>query len=161
MRKNELLALEWEDVDFERRIIKIGPKDGWSPKGKRPREIPINDELIEVLLELGRESKGSYVLEKNGSNRYDRTLWEDIKKLTKKLGIKNANIHTFRHTFASYMIMNGVDIVTVRELLGHSDITTTMRYAHLMPNHKMWAVNKLKSITRIGTDLAQNENFRM
>jgi site-specific recombinase XerD len=108
-----------------------------------------------------RESKGSFVLEKGGSNRYDRTLWEDIKKLTRELGIKNANIHTFRHTFASYMIMNGVDIVTVKKLLGHSDITTTMRYAHLMPNHKMWAVNKLKSITRIGTDLAQAEDFRM
>jgi integrase len=161
VRKGELLELEWDDVDFERRIIKIGPKDGWSPKGKRPREIPINDELIEVLLEQRRGSKGSYVLEKNGSNRYDRTLWEDIKKLTKELGIKDANIHTFRHTFASYMIMNGVDIVTVKELLGHSDITTTMRYAHLMPNHKMWAVNKLKSITRIGTNLAQTEDFKM
>jgi site-specific recombinase XerD len=116
---------------------------------------------IEVLPELRRESKSSYILEKNGSNRYDRTLWEDIKKLTKALGIKNANIHTFRHTFASYMIMNGFDIVTVKELLGYSDITTTMRYAHLMPNHKMWAVNKLKAITRVGTDLAQSEDIRM
>jgi len=161
VRKGELLELEWDDVDFERQIIKIGPKDGWSPKGKRPREIPINDELFEVILEQRKKSKGSYVLERNGSNRYDRTLWEDIKKLTRELGIKNANIHTFRHTFASYLIMNGVDIVTVKELLGHSEITTTMRYAHLMPNHKMWAVNKLKSITRIGTDLAQTEDFKM
>ena len=109
------------------------------------------------LLELIRKSKRSYVLEKNGSNRYDRTLWEDIKKLTKALGIKDANIHTF----ASYMIMNGVDIVTVKELLGHREISTTMRYAHLMPNHKMWAVNKLKSITRMGTKWSQTEDFRM
>jgi site-specific recombinase XerD len=57
------------------------------------------------------------------------------------------------------MIMNGVDIVTIKELLGHSVITITMRYAHLMPNHKMWAVNKLKAIIRIGTDLAQNRKF--
>ena len=89
------------------------------------------------ILKLGR-TYNSGVLEKDGENRYDRTLWEDIKKLTRELGINNANIHTFRHTFTSYMIMNGVDIVTVKELLGHSDITTTMRYAHLMPNHKMW-----------------------
>lgn len=162
VRKGELLELEWNDVDFERRIIKIGPKDGWTPKGKRPREIPINDELFEMILEQRKKSKGSsYVLEKNGSNRYDRTLWEDIKKLTRELGIKNANIHTFRHTFASYLIMNGVDIVTVKELLGHRDITTTMRYAHLMPNHKMWAVNKLKSITQMGTNWSQTEEFKM
>ena len=84
-----------------------------------------------------------------------------LNKLLKELGIKNANIHTFRHTFASYMIMNGVDIVTVKELLGHSDITTTMRYAHLMPNHKMWAVNKLKSITQMGTNGSQTGLMRM
>ncbi|MGB3860821.1 MAG: tyrosine-type recombinase/integrase [Candidatus Aminicenantaceae bacterium] len=113
------------------------------------------------ILEQRRESKGSYVLEKDGSNRYDRKLWEDIKKLTRELGIKNANIHTFRHTFASYLIMNGVDIVTVKELLGHSDITTTMRNAHLMPNHKIWAVNRINPITRIGTNVAQTEDFKM
>ncbi|MFC2169583.1 hypothetical protein ACFLRM_03305 [Acidobacteriota bacterium] len=67
---------------FLGKVIKIGTKDGWSPKGKRPREIPINDELFEVLLKQRKKSKRSYVLEKDGSSRYDKTLWEDIRKLT-------------------------------------------------------------------------------
>ena len=84
--------------------------------------------------------------------RYDRALQEDFWRLGKKLGIKNVNIHRFRHTFASYLIMNGVDLVTVKELLGHRDITTTMRYAHLIPGHKHWEVNRICSISHTDTN---------
>ncbi|MDH5385721.1 MAG: tyrosine-type recombinase/integrase [Candidatus Aminicenantes bacterium] len=78
-------------------------------------------------------------------------------RLTKSLGIDNACIHTFRLTFASHLIMNGVDLVTVKELLGHRDITTTMRNAHLVPGLKHWAVNRICSIFSIGTIWAQSE----
>ena len=139
----------------------ISRREGHTDVLQVNKDIPIIDELIEVPIEQRKELEGRYILEKNGSNRYDRRPWEDIKKPKKELGIKNANIHTFRHTFASYMIMNGVDIVTMKELLGHGDITTTMRYTHLMPNHKMWAVDKLKSISRMGTIQSQTQDFRM
>ncbi len=55
LRKGELANLEWDDVDFERKVIKVGAKDGWSPKGKRDREIPINDELDELLIKMRNE----------------------------------------------------------------------------------------------------------
>lgn len=161
LRRKELANLEWEDVDFERRIIQIRSKEGWTPKSKRDREIPINDELNEVLLELKEKSSGVHVLERNGIKKYDRALWENFWRLSKKLEIKNANIHTFRHTFASYMIMSGVDLVIVKELLGHRDISTTMHYAHLMPNHKHWAVNRICSLTQTGAIWAQSEKFVM
>ncbi len=66
-----------------------------------------------------------------------------------------------RHTFASHLIMNAVDLVTVKELLGHRDITTTMRYAHLVPGHKHWAVNRICSVFSMGTIWAQSEKFVM
>lgn len=161
MRRGELTNLEWKDIDFERKIIKIAPKDGWSPKGKREREIPTNDELHDLLLKLQTESKCRDVLEKNNPKRYDKSLWESFRRLTKRIGIENASIHTFRHTFASYLIMNGVDIVTVKELLGHADITTTMRYAHLVPGHKHWAVNKICSVFPMDTIWSQSEKLVM
>ncbi len=80
-------------------------------------------------------------------------------RLTKRLGIDNACIQTFRHTFASHLIMNGVDLVTGKELLAHRDITTTMRYAHLVPGHKRWTVNRICSVFSIGTIWAQSEKF--
>jgi len=99
---------------------------------------------------LYRSKKGC-VLERDGIKKYDKALWENFWWLAKKLGIENVSIHTFRHTFASYLIMNGVDLVTVKELLEHRDITTTMRYAHLVPGHKHWAVNRICSVFSMGT----------
>jgi len=60
-----------------------------------------------------------------------------------KIGIEPGNIHTFRHSFASHLIMSGVDLPTVQKLMGHSDIETTMIYAHLAPEHLKGAVDKL------------------
>ena len=74
--------LEWRDIDFERKIIKITPKDGWPPKGKKEREIPINDELHDLLLILRTESRRREVLEKNNPKRYDKSLWEKFRLVT-------------------------------------------------------------------------------
>ena len=61
----------------------------------------------------------------------------------RRAGIENACLHTLRHTYASHLVMAGVDIPTVQKLLGHSDISTTMRYAHLAPEHLRKAIDKM------------------
>jgi len=71
--------------------------------------------------------------------------------------MEDVNIHTFRHTFTSYLVMSGVDIVTVKELMGHTGIAMTMRYAHPIPSHKAAAVNRLCNLTQVGTNLAPGE----
>ena len=68
------------------------------------------------------------------------TAW---KKLISDSGVTNFRFHDLRHHFASQLVMAGVDINTVRELLGHQDIATTLRYAHLAPEHKAAAVAML------------------
>jgi len=65
-------------------------------------------------------------------------------RLLKKVGIKNATIHTMRHTYASHLVMNGVDLKTVQELLGHHSTSLTERYAHLSDKHKQKAVQLLQ-----------------
>jgi len=69
-----------------------------------------------------------------------------IKKLYNKAGIKGYTAHTLRHTFASYLVMSGVDISTIKELLGHSKIETTMIYSHLSSEHLKKAVEKLTNL---------------
>jgi len=67
-----------------------------------------------------------------------------FKRACKKAGIENACLHTLRHTFASHLVMSGVDIMTLSKLLGHSSITMTEKYAHLAQDHLRGAVEKLK-----------------
>lgn len=67
-----------------------------------------------------------------------------FKTACKNAGLRNVTFHTLRHTAASYLVMGGVDLATVKEILGHSTIQMTMRYAHLSPDHRKNAVEILK-----------------
>ena len=146
MRKSELENLEWSDVDFDRRKIKIIVKDDWSPKTNE-REIPINDGLLEALKKQKHNANGSkYVFpDEEGGQIYKNRLRKRLMTLTKKLGFGEVTqIHTLRHTFASHLVMKGVDLATVKKLMGHSNIDTTMIYSHLTEKHVGEAVDRLK-----------------
>jgi site-specific recombinase XerD len=65
---------------------------------------------------------------------------------------ENVRFHDLRHTFASYMVMSGADLVTVQQLLGHGSINMTMRYSHLAPKHRAQAIKVLDSAFSTATD---------
>jgi site-specific recombinase XerD len=147
MRKSELENLEWSDVDFERRKIKIRYKVDWSPKSCE-REIPVNEGLFEILKDHQTKThvKGCrYVFHRDGEKIEPNFLRNHLLPLTKKCGFGDVTkIHTLRHTFASHLVMSGVDLPTVRKLMGHADIETTMIYAHLADEHVDRAVERLR-----------------
>jgi site-specific recombinase XerD len=78
-----------------------------------------------------------------------------LKKISKRAGVKEVNLHTLRHTFASHLIMKGVDPRTVQEYLGHSSIQVTEKYSHLSKGHKFQAIQVLNFNNQDGTKLTQ------
>ncbi|MCH7689682.1 MAG: site-specific integrase [candidate division Zixibacteria bacterium] len=148
MRKAELENLLWADIDFRNRNVLIRRKPDWQPKTGE-REIPISDELLTVLkqhkLESSKTGKKDYVFAIIDSGKSHNMLRNELIKIAKAAGLEDmTKVHTLRHTFASHLVMAGVDLPTVQKLMGHSDIETTMIYSHLSPSHLSNAVNQLQ-----------------
>lgn len=143
MRVGEMLRLEWKDIDFERAVISVRSKEEGEghTKSHKGRTIPIAPELMPIL-KKERRAKGYCFWRPDVIHPY-RAYHEELRKITEKAGIK-CGWHLLRHTHASFLAMAGVPLVAIKELLGHSDIKTTMIYAHLAPEHLRAAVDKLR-----------------
>lgn len=129
LRLGEQRSLTWADVDLKRNFMFLG-----RTKSGRPRSIPLNGEARRALESL-RSSKRERV-----SPGHPRWWFEKVVAGAK---IDKLRWHDLRHTFASRLVMAGVDIRTVQELLGHRSIAMTMRYAHLAPRHLQAAVDAI------------------
>ena len=145
MRKGELEHLMWEDIDMQRKRIMIRKKDGWNPKTNE-REIPINDKMRPLLIKLRAASRNrGYVFTNKSGGKLSRNHIRNKLLITlKKAGISDVSkVHTLRHTFASHLAMDGVDMMTIKKIMGHADIATTMIYSHTTEQHLVDAVNKI------------------
>jgi integrase len=147
MRKAELENLQWQDIDLKRHQIAIRGKEDWQPKAGQ-RDIPISPSVLEVFTELREENPSArptdYVFRVKRMGRSRNWMRTQLIQLAAQAGVENlTKLHTLRHTFASHLVMNGVDLPTVMKLMGHSDIQTAMIYAHLAPDHLANAVTKL------------------
>ncbi|VUD66379.1 Tyrosine recombinase XerC [Thalassocella blandensis] len=144
MRRGELFKLEWQDVQLKERNIII---HGYKSKSGSTRHIPMNDEAFQVLVTWRNiSSEDRLVFPSPQTGRELDNISTSWKNVIEKSGISNFRFHDLRHTFASKLVMAGVDLNTVRELLGHSDLKMTLIYAHLAPEHKAAAVAMLNKI---------------
>ena len=145
MRRGELLALQWQDVKFgkgEGGIITVRKS-----KNHDSRHVPMNARVREVLQQLPRNITGgkddSFVFAKKDGEGL-KSIRNGFEAAVKRARIeKHIRFHDLRHTFASWLVMTGVDLRTVAKLMGHRDIRITMRYAHLAPEHLQAAVDAL------------------
>lgn len=138
MRRGEVFNLTWADIDLKNKIITV---DGDTSKSGQTRHIPMNREAL-ATIEAWKDQHtrdSGYVFPGRDGKRLDNvnTSWEGVLKLAKVTGFR---WHDLRHTFASKLVMAGVPLNTVRDLLGHSDLAMTLRYAHLAPDSKASAV---------------------
>jgi integrase len=138
LRCGDLFNLKWEDVYIEEKRLSI-----IMGKTRRTLEVPLNDTAVEIVMAKQAVKHGPYVFYNavTGDRFYDLKL--GFKAILRRAALPGITWHTLRHTFASRLTRSGVDLVTVKELLGHATINTTMRYAHSNHEAKAQAVAKL------------------
>jgi len=138
MRRGELFNLVWSDIDLKGKQLTV---QGRGAKSGNTRYLPLNDEAFAALVAWCNQSPGQGLVFPSPvtGGRLDniKKSWMGLCKLA---NIQNFRFHDLRHSFASNLVMAGVDLNTVRELLGHASMDMTLRYAHLAPEHKAAAV---------------------
>jgi len=129
-RLNEALSSRWENIDRKNRLWLIPSSDS---KSSVRRSVPLNDAAIDVLNQLGTEDDYEYLFVSFRSHTGEplRSIARGWSSLRKKAGLEFLRIHDLRHNHASMLVNNGVSIYSVSQVLGHSSVIVTQRYAHL------------------------------
>ncbi|MCB9556628.1 MAG: site-specific integrase [Deltaproteobacteria bacterium] len=156
LRFGELCELRWDDVDLVSGRLRVRRNFTYgavtTPKNGRPREVPLSPQLIEAL-KRHRHLNSLVFCKADGGRRIHRRADVAIKRICRRAGLRKIGWHVLRHTMASHLVMRGRSLKEVQELLGHSDLTMTLRYAHLSPAAKQEAVATLDSPGLPGTVL--------
>jgi integrase len=135
LRRGELFKLKWSSVDFDRELVTV---EGRNAKSRQTRHVPLNDEATSLLRRWREQSADGarvFAVATNYKNGW--------KALLKRAGITQFRWHDIRHHFASRLVQRGVPLNTVRDLLGHSTVQMSLRYANLAPDQRRKAVAKL------------------
>ena len=161
LRQGELLALNWEDIDLKNKTLTVNKsvKEVYIyedennrhietifqvPKTQNSfRTVSIPDVLIDVLKKEKNTKDELLFHDKKGNPLRAKNISYQWKKILKDCNISHKKFHAIRHTYASMLLKNGVDIETVAELMGHTAISITQIYLHSSNNQKYDAVNKL------------------
>ena len=158
IRLGELLALTWDDIDFDKKLMRINKTVCTlrrmrekiviidRPKTKTSiRVIPIPRQLLPVLRKMKAKRKSEFVIEtRNCSMVEQRSYQRTYQRILKRIGVPYHNFHSLRHTFATRALEMGMDVKTVSEILGHKNASMTLsRYTHSMMSYKIDMMNKL------------------
>ena len=157
LRIGELLALSWEDIDFEKSILTVSKtcRDGNingkhvrildTPKTENSRrQIPLSKTILKMLKEMKKHSKCEFVIADGDKPVFVRTYQRMFELLLKKLKLPHKGFHSLRHTFATRALECGMDVKSLSEILGHKNATITLnRYAHSLWEHKAEMMNKI------------------
>jgi len=141
-RISELLGLRWQDVNFDDLLVTV------TGKGNKSRTIPYSMELRKFLFKLQQQSKPGYVFSTlDGKQLGIRNVFRDITNACEELGVNapERRVHAMRHSMATNFIRRGGSVAMLQRVLGHSSITTTMRYVHLQ-THDLSSVHQKISL---------------
>ncbi len=143
LRRGELFSLKWVDVDLCTNNLRVLNS---TTKNNQTRDIPLNQEACQVLTawRSQQDKQATLVFPSRNGGRFNnvKRSWAGV---LKEACVENFTWHDVRHTFASRLVASGTDLNMVRELLGHSDLSMTLRYAHLAPEQKAAAVARLSN----------------
>lgn len=161
LRIGEVCALRWNDIDFENRIIKVRStvirvkgansksydEIGTAKTDASIRDIPIYDKLFIPLLKMRKLSNSPYVISEKMDFIKKRTFEYRYHKILKNAGIRDINYHALRHSFATRCIECGVDVKSLSEFMGHSNVSVTLNtYVHSSMDLKKMQIEKLNNL---------------
>jgi site-specific recombinase XerD len=155
LRQGNQFHLRWTEVNFDTGLITVKRS-----KSGETYHVPMNDEVRAILRGMASRLRSEWVFpSETGNTPLDAKnyLHRVFLPAVKRAGIRGFRWHDLRHTFASRLVMKGVDLRTVQELMGHKTIAMTLRYAHLSPAHRLDAVQRLnrpRSATTTATEEA-------
>jgi integrase len=135
-RKREVLDAKWADFDFERRLWRIP-----TTKLGKPRHVPLSDGALSILTNMPRVKECPWVFANPKTKKPFVSIFSAWDTARRKAGLADVRIHDLRHSFASLLINSGRSLYEVQKLLGHTQIKTTQRYAHLAPETLLEATN--------------------
>jgi integrase/recombinase XerD len=134
MRASEVISLEIEDVNFNLGVVRV------IGKGNKERVIPVASEALTAVTDyvngyraqLMRHSLATLFLSRSGRPMIREDIYRMVRKYVRRASIRTkVSPHTLRHSFATQLLVNGADLRSVQEMLGHSDVSTTQVYTHI------------------------------
>ena len=144
MRINEILNLQWININSEKKLIVVESSEDFTTKNKSSRQIPVHSKVADILLNNSEKKNGLYIFNKNGFRYNDDFISKKFKRAVRNAGLSDdIHFHTLRHSFASNLVQNGISLYVVKELLGHSSISTTQIYSHLKNDNLVNAISTL------------------
>lgn len=134
MRRGELLNLTWDDLDIGNNLIHVNDS-----KSNEPRTIPVPKEVMTIIDSLPKTCDNIFCYK----GKPVREPKDTFKRCLNEANIKNFRFHDLRHTYASWLAMEGVDMLTLKNILGHKTLMMVDRYAHLSKEHIKAATEKV------------------
>ena len=141
-RKREVLDAQWQDFDFENRRWRIP-----ITKAGKPRHVPLSDGVLRLLATIPRKDNCPFVFPNPKTAKPYESIFNGWNSARKKVGLSDVRIHDLRHSFASFLINSGRSLYEVQRILGHTQIKTTQRYAHLSHDTLIDAANTVFDFT--------------
>lgn len=162
-RKREVLDAKWEDFDLVSRAWRIPLS-----KGGKTRHVPLSDGALQILASVPKVEGSPWAFANPDTGKPFVSVFCAWNASRKRAGLADVRMHDLRHSFASFLINNGRTLYEVQKLLGHTQVKTTQRYAHLSKETLMDATNvvsgcvelRLPGMSGAGNDAAFLEDLR-
>jgi integrase len=151
-RRNEITQAKWEYVNWQRRTLLVPLS-----KSGKPRAIALNAQAIELLQAIPRTDGNPYIFPSEVTGRPSPSLYFPWDRIRQRAGLYSVRLHDLRHSFASFLVNQGVSLYVVQGLLGHSHARTTQRYAHLAQQTLLDAADVVGTIVSGGSPAAESD----